>query len=236
MSFLTNIFKTSKPLSLQGFTDWHCHILPGVDDGVQSIEESLDILQGFEGSGISEVWLTPHIMEDLPNSTDFLRQRFAELQSAYKGNIKLHLAAENMIDKVFMDRLEADDLLPIGDGKTLLVETSYFSAPLHFHDKLEAIKEKGYYPLLAHPERYNYMDSFSHYSRLKEMGVKFQLNLMSLCGHYGRIVRDKALRLLSEGYIDRLGTDLHRREHLDIISSIRLNDKILRQIGDVLND
>lgn len=167
------------------------------------MEESLNILQGFEDAEIAEVWLTPHIMEDLPNSTDLLRQRFAELQSAYMGKIKFNLAVENMIDKIFMERLEADDLLPICDGKTLLVVTSYFSAPLHFHDKLEAIKEKGYYPLLAHPERHNYMDSFSHYRRFREMGVKFQLNLMSICGHYGPMVRDKALRLLSEGYINR---------------------------------
>ncbi len=216
-------------------TDWHCHILPGVDDGVQTMEESLAIIKGYEEAGISEVWLTPHIMEDVPNRIDFLRHRFAELQEAYKGQIKLNLAAENMIDRLFMERLEADDLLPIGDGKTLLVETSYFSAPMHFHDKLESIKSKGYVPLLAHPERYNYMDSFSHYRRLRDMGVKFQLNLMSLSSHYGSIVRDKAMRLLSEGYIDRLGTDLHRSEHLDIIRSVKLNDKNMRQIGDILN-
>lgn len=166
-------------------------------------------------------------MEDVPNTTDYLRQRFAELQAAYKGNVKLHLAAENMIDRLFMERLEAGDLLPIGDGQTLLVETSYFSAPMRFHDKLEAVKSKGYTPLLAHPERYNYMDSLTHYGRLREMGVKFQLNLMSLSGHYGPAVRDKALRLLSEGYIDRLGSDLHRPEHLDIIRNTRLNDKTL---------
>lgn len=216
-------------------TDWHCHILPGVDDGVETTAESLKILHDYEDAGISEVWLTPHIMEDVPNTTDFLRQRFAELRSVYKGGINLRLAAENMIDTLFMDRLDANDLLPIGnDGKTLLVETSYFNAPLHFHDKLEAIKAKGFFPMLAHPERYNYMDSFSHYTSLHEMGVKFQINIMSLCGHYGPVVRDKAIRLLSEGYCEHIGTDLHRREHINIIRSIKLKDKILRQLEAVL--
>lgn len=229
----SKIFSRPEPVSLSGMTDWHCHILPGVDDGVQTMEESLAILQGYEESGITEVWLTPHIMEDVPNTTGCLRRRFAELQAAYKGNVSLHLAAENMIDRLFMERLEAGDILPIGDGRTLLVETSYFSAPMDFHDKLEAVRSKGYTPLLAHPERYNYMDSFTHYSRLKEMGVRFQLNLMSLSGHYGPAVRDKALRLLSEGYIDRLGTDLHRSEHLDIIRATRLNDKVLTLLADI---
>ena len=66
----------------QGFTDWHSHILPGVDDGVRDMEESLAILKRYEDAGIKRVWLTPHIMEDYPNTTDSLRARFKELQQA----------------------------------------------------------------------------------------------------------------------------------------------------------
>lgn len=209
-------------------TDWHCHILPGVDDGVQTLEESLAILHGYEAYGISEAWLTPHIMEDIPNSTDFLRQRFAQFQSAYKGNVKLHLAAENMMDRLFMDRLEAGDLLPIGPkGDMLLVETSYFNAPMHLFETLDAIKAKGYYPLLAHPERYNYVDSFYTYQNMRDMGVRFQVNLMSFSGHYGPVVRDKAMRFLAEGMIDRFGTDLHRIEHLEIISNMKVGKQVV---------
>lgn len=226
LSIFSKIFSKTTPLQLSGMTDWHCHILPGVDDGVQTMEESLEILADYEEAGIREVWLTPHIMEDLPNTTAGLRERFAELCEAYKGSVKLHLAAENMIDRLFMERLEANDLLPIGDGKTLLVETSYFSAPMHLFDTFEKIKAAGYYPLLAHPERYNYIDDFRTYRKIHDAGVRFQVNLMSLCGHYGPGPRDKALRLLSEGLVDRFGTDLHRSEHLEIISHIKLKDSV----------
>ena len=80
-----------------GFTDCHSHILPGVDDGVKHIEESLEILQRYEEMGIRSVWLTPHIMEDIPNTTDGLRARFDVLRSAYKGPVELHLGAENSL-------------------------------------------------------------------------------------------------------------------------------------------
>ena len=114
----------------RGFTDWHCHLLPGVDDGVQTMQESLQVLSLYEELGISEVWLTPHIMEDIPNRTEDLKERFMELNAAYQGNIILHLAAENMLDNLFEERLAKNDLLPLGnEGKHLLVETSYFNPP-----------------------------------------------------------------------------------------------------------
>lgn len=222
-------------MSLERAVDWHCHILPGVDDGVSTMDESLAILKIYEDAGFEEVWLTPHIMEDVPNTTDFLRQRYAELKENYQGSIKLHLATENMIDNLFMERLEAGDLLTIGDNDTLLVETSYFSPPIRLNDKIENIKSKGYFPLLAHPERYNYINSFSTYRELRDMGVKFQVNYMSLCGHYGPVVKEKAIKLLSEGMVDRLGTDLHRREHIDIIRSMKLNDSLHRRVQDIIN-
>lgn len=235
MSFISRLFNNARPLSLQGMTDWHCHILPGVDDGVETMEEAVEILNRYEEAGIKDVWLTPHIMEDLPNTTEGLRQRFKELQEAYNGNVTLHLASENMMDNLFKARLESDDLLPIGEkGNTLLVETSYFSAPMRMFETLEAIKAKGYYPLLAHPERYNYIDSFSTYRKLHDMGVKFQVNLLSFSGHYGPVVKDKAIRLLSEGMVNVFGTDLHRVEHFDIVKIFRLKDNLESSINRLL--
>ena len=194
---------------LERFTDWHCHLLPGVDDGVQTIEESMQILTSYEQFRIKEVWLTPHIMEDIPNSTDMLRTRYAELKSAYKGPIILRLASENMLDSLFEQRLQRGDLLPIGkEGKHLLVETSYFNPPYGLHNILLRIKSKGYVPVLAHPERYNYMDE-GNYRQLKEMNVKFQLNLFSLVGAYGTEVRKKAEWLLKNGFYDLTGSDTH---------------------------
>lgn len=193
----------------RGFTDWHCHLLPGVDDGVQTMEESLQVLSLYEELGISEVWLTPHIMEDMPNRTADLKERFAELDAAYQGNITLHLAAENMLDNLFEERLAKNNLLPLGkNGRHLLVETSYFNPPMELLSVLQRIQKKGYYPLLAHSERYEYMQK-RDYQALKEEHVSFQLNLPSLAGMYGKHVQEKAEALLKAGMYDRTGCDIH---------------------------
>ena len=111
-----------------GFIDWHSHILPGVDDGIKRMSDSLEVLRFYEDLGIRHVWLTPHIMEDYPNTTAELRARFEELKKEWNGKVELHLAAENMLDTLFEERLEAGDFLPIGeDGRHLLVETSYYT-------------------------------------------------------------------------------------------------------------
>ncbi len=192
-----------------GFTDYHSHILPGVDDGVETMEESLEILHLYEGLGVKAVWCTPHIMEDIPNTTDHLKERFAELLNAYSGNIRLHLAAEYMLDTLFEERLESNDLLELGErGNHLLIETSYFNPPMGLQNILLRIKAKGYYPVLAHPERYVYMEE-EDYRQLKDKGVKLQLNLFSLAGIYGKTVQKKAGWLQKEGLYDLQGSDLH---------------------------
>lgn len=194
---------------LCGFTDWHCHLLPGVDDGVQTLDETLRILDSYEAQGIMQVWLTPHVMEDMPNSTAFLKAVFADVQAAYQGPLQLHLGAEYMLDNLFEEQLQAGDLLPIGkEGRYLLVETSYFNPPYGLRNILLRIKSKGYTPLLAHPERYLYMDK-KEYELLQAMHIPFQLNLPSLLGAYGSGVKRKASWLLQEGYYQFVGSDTH---------------------------
>lgn len=225
----------------EGFTDWHSHILPGVDDGVRNIEESLAILAQYEEWGVHQVWLTPHIMEDMPNETDDLRARYEELKAAYaedhaarlaaadsdgagmlrRNPIILSLAAENMMDNLFKERLADNDLLPIGPkGNSLLVETSYFNPPMHLYATLEEIKEKGYEPILAHPERYVYM-GMRDYDRLKGMGIKFQMNLFSQADRYGRSVHKKLLDLLDKHYYNYMGSDLHSMGMLSEVPDIK---------------
>ena len=209
-----SLFNTKQKLIntgiLNGATDWHSHILPGVDDGIQTMEESLAVLDSYEKLGFREVWLTPHIMEDMPNTPNELRARFQELQEAYEGSIILHLAAENMLDNLFSERIESGDLLPIGSkGNHLLVETSYYQAPMDLYGTLKRIMEKGYQPILAHPERYIYMED-KDYDYLSGMKVKMQMNLMSLAGGYGKSAQDKAQSLLAKGYYSFFGSDLHR--------------------------
>lgn len=191
------------------FIDWHCHLLPGVDDGVQTMEETLQILSFYEKLEVKEIWLTPHVMEDIPNTTASLKVCFEKLKATYRGNIALHLSAENMLDNLFEERLEKNDFLPLGKGrKHLLVETSYFNPPMELSNILLRIKSKGYVPILAHPERYNYMDE-NDYRQLKGLNVKFQLNLFSLVGAYGTGVRKKAEWLMKNSFYELAGSDTH---------------------------
>ena len=194
---------------LKGITDCHSHLLPGVDDGVETLDESLRILDTMEKQGVRKVWLTPHIMEDIPNETATLREKFRELEQSYNGTMELALAAEYMMDNLFEERLEKNDLLPLEEGKRyLLVETSYFNPPMGLLSVLQRIQKKGYYPLLAHPERYEYMQ-MADYKALQQAGVAFQLNIPSLAGMYGRHVQKKAEALQEAGMYALCGNDTH---------------------------
>ena len=210
MGLFDRSIKVSASGLFNGRTDWHCHILPGVDDGFKRMDDSLAALVLYEQAGIKEVWLTPHIMEDIPNRTSALRERFVDLTLAYTGPIRLHLASENMMDALFEQRLLAGDLLPLKD-KRLLVETSYFSPPIGMDDILTDIKSKGY-------------------AALKAMGIEFQLNITALTGAYGPEVKSKAEHLLSAGMYNYCGTDLHRLSSFEHLLDAELKKKYLKRI------
>lgn len=194
----------------EGFTDWHSHVLPGVDDGIHTLEESLAVLDEYGRRGVKRLWLTPHIMEEVPNSTQFLRARFDDLRKEYDGPVELRLASENMLDSLFEERIKNADILPLGEnGDHLLVETSYVNPPLGMEQMIQQVLAEGLTPVLAHPERYRYMDQ-DDYRRWKSRGVLFQVNMVSLLGGYGETARGKAEWLLDEGLVDLTGSDLHR--------------------------
>lgn len=228
MGLFNRTMKVADSGLFKGRTEWHCHILPGVDDGFQEMEKSLAALARYEEIGYKEVWLTPHIMEDIPNRTAALKERFTELTMEYHGRLILHLASENMLDSLFEERFEAGDLLPLSD-KRLLVETSYFNPPYDMDGTLNAIKSKGFFPVLAHPERYMYMDK-KRYEQLKGMDIEFQLNIPSLTGAYGPEVKAKAALLLEAGMYNYSGTDLHRLSSLEHLLEADLKKTILRLI------
>ena len=223
--------------TLAGATDHHSHILPGVDDGVETMNEALRILATYETLGIKELWLTPHIMEDIPNTPQKLKARFDELKAAYTGNITLHLAAEYMIDNNLHKLLNDNkELLPIGTaGKHILVETSYYNAPIRMNETLQQIKSMGYFPLLAHPERYMYLDN-ADYLKLHSQGVKFQLNLASLAGGYGKTVKKKAEWLLSNGLYTVAGSDLHSEEAIEFITKSGLSRQNIEEVKRLLQN
>ncbi|MCM1021965.1 MAG: capsular biosynthesis protein [Muribaculum sp.] len=217
---------------LRGFTDWHSHLLPGVDDGVAEQEESLAILELMASAGIKNVHLTPHIMEDVPNKPDNLRARFDDFLLTYNGVITLSLGAENMLDALFAERLEQSDLLPLSTGH-ILVETSFINPPMGFYDLLQQIKSAGFYPVLAHPERYRYMDS-TDYERLLSLDIKLQLNVPSLVGFYGESAFIKARKLLQQDAYSYAGLDIHSIRQFQVFLDSSIESKLVDQLQPLL--
>lgn len=218
---------------LENFRDCHCHLVPDVDDGVKTFEDSIRILEKWDGLGVKEVWMTPHIMEDIPNKPDALTEEFENVKASFLGDVKLHLAAENMLDNLFLTRLDEGDLLPIGsDGKRLLVETSYYNPPMDMELFFEKIKEKGYIAILAHPERYQYMD-MRDYKMWKDKGVLLQLNVPSLVGAYGPEVQWKAEKLLEKGMYDYCGTDTHSIRFVEYFLNSKIAKKTVKKVQEI---
>lgn len=210
LHFLRRSVTLEQSRVFEGMVDTHSHLIPGVDDGIKQMDEALAVLRLYEELGVRKLYCTPHIMEDLPNKTALLQAHFDQLKATYKGSIELKLAAEYMIDNLLLTRLSEKDLLPHGErGDHLLIETSYYSSPGCFDEAVDKVRSMGLWPMLAHPERYTYME-IRQYESLKEQGVKFQLNITSLLGKYGEEARDKARILLEKNLYDFVGTDVHR--------------------------
>ena len=208
---------------LCGAADRHSHILWGVDDGVKTSAETLETLSFLGECGLGDLWLTPHTAEDVPNTTEGLKARFAELEALYAGPVRLHLASEYMLDTLYERHLEERDLLTM-EGDTVLVETSTWNPPVGMAALLKETMAAGYRPLLAHPERYRYME-MEDYGRLAGMGVRLQLNLPSLLGYYGDTVQAKARKLLSDGLYSFVGSDCHGLGILRKLYSARVLDR-----------
>ena len=156
------------------------------------------------------------------------------MQKSYQGDIRLHLAAEHMMDGLFLKRLGDDEVLPIGSsGSRLLVETSYYIPPMNMDAIIEKVKANGFDPILAHPERYQYMER-SDYRHWKEKGVLLQLNLPSLIGAYGLEVLKKAEWLLKENMYDYCGSDTHSMEHVDFFLDGIISKKTVKRVRQIL--
>ena len=235
------LFKPKKTLVTNfppNYMDLHSHILPTVDDGAKSFEESLVLLKRLESYGIRKLVLTPHIMEGVwENSNTFLEQRFYELQAYLKkeqfNSITLRLAAEYMLDSNFSTLLKEQQLLTIKDNY-ILVELSYLSAPVNLYELLFEIQLAGYKPILAHPERYSFFhQNFKEYHKLKEVGCFFQLNLLSLSDYYGKDVHTISKKLLKANLINFTGMDVHHTKHLNYLEKIN-NPSIVKLIQPIL--
>jgi len=229
MSFLQKLFgRTSAPempsLAVLG-VDMHSHLLPGLDDGAETLEQSLQLLRGLRELGYHKLVLTPHVMGDFyRNTPEGIRNSLAVLQQAAAqaglGDVQLECAAEYYLDESFAARLESnEDLLSFGGAQRLvLVETSYINEPFNLTETVFKLKAAGYQPVLAHPERYTYLyGRFDDLVKIREEGVLLQVNLNSLIGYYSTGAKRVAEKLIDAGLVDLLGTDAHNLKHLENI-------------------
>lgn len=205
--------------------DLHSHLLPGIDDGVKSIDESLIIIRRFQELGYKKLITTPHIMSHMyPNTKEIiLKQR--DLVQNYMDkeniNITLEASAEYYLDNDFLEKIKVKNLLPF-HNKYILFETSYQSEPIILTEAIFQMQSKGYIPVLAHPERYLYMHhDIDKYYKLKELGILFQINVKSLKNTSSPITKI-ALTLINKGLVDFVGSDIHR------INDIITFEKLLR--------
>lgn len=202
-----------KPFNNPIQVDLHSHLLPAIDDGVKTMDEALEIIKQFHLLGYKKLITTPHIMGHMyQNTTDSILRSLEELQQAIESekiNIEIHASAEYYLDHEFMEILSKQDILPFGQNY-LLFETSYQTKPMIMDDTLFTMQSKGFQPVLAHPERYLYLqEDFEEYYRLKEIGVKFQLNVKSLKHPRSKIAKT-ALKLIDLGMVDFIGSDVHK--------------------------
>lgn len=203
--------------------DIHSHLLPGLDDGVRSFEESIEILRFFESKGIRRAITTPHVYRDVyPNSEkaildrlEILRQKIAEAGIG----VEVSAGAEYFLDDTFHRRLKDGNSLLAWEQNHLLFETSFYNRPLFFDEAVFDMKAAGYIPVLAHPERYHYLERDLEWLTTRiHGGLKVQVNLLSLAGGYGPTPRKIAQLLLRESLVSFLGSDIHRASQIALLS------------------
>ena len=203
------------------YLDIHSHLLPGIDDGATSIDDTAKLIKGLESLGFSKFITTPHVMGEVWNNTKTgietkLQDTVNELTIPNLKD-KLRAAAEYMIDAEFRELFKREPLLTLRENY-VLVEISYLNAPIQLYDILFELQTAGYKPVLAHPERYNfYHYNLQEYQKLKNAGCLFQLNMLSTTGYYGPNVSKIADYLLGKDLIDFIGSDVHHTRHLDYI-------------------
>lgn len=226
---------------LKGLTDIHNHILPGIDDGAQNIEDSIALIQKYGELGITDFIATPHIMNDFyPNTPDTIHEALNKLKTALKEEglekVKIRAAAEYMMDQGFLEILQKEKLLCLSENY-VLVEMSYFQPPINLNEILFQLQTQGYRPVLAHPERYAYFHSkkLEKFEELKDRGCFFQLNLLSLTGHYGKQIGQVANQLLDLKMIDFTGSDTHQPRHLEKLSAEKIPEKQIEQLIPVID-
>jgi protein-tyrosine phosphatase len=214
-------------------TDFHSHLLPGIDDGAQTLADSVVLITRLKQLGFSRLITTPHVRTDyFLNEAADIRERqqlFVQLPEVIALGVTIEVAAEYFFDEHFIGLVRRDDLLSFSDRR-VLIETSTRQRPLGFTDIIKELRAAGYQPVLAHPERYAYgWEDVSHFEAWRAAGVSLQVNTTAFSGHYGGQIQKAAERLAERGMIDYLGSDCHRLEHIELMEHA-LRNKHLQQL------
>jgi len=224
LSGIRHIFRKADPFPYARLgVDMHSHVLPGLDDGTDTLEQALSMVADLMQKGYRKLILTPHIMGDFfKNTPAGIYEKLNLLKAAVQAkswNIELECAAEYYLDEWFLQKIASDQpLLTFGD-KYLLFETSYINEPLHFKEAVFKLKAAGYKPVLAHPERYTYL--YGRFNELENMfaaGMLFQINLNSLAGYYSEAAKQVAEKLVDQEMVHFVGTDAHHARHLHFLT------------------
>ncbi|WP_254846428.1 tyrosine-protein phosphatase [Hymenobacter sp. CRA2] len=215
----------------------HSHLLPGLDDGAETVEQSVELLRKLQSFGYRKLIMTPHIMGDFYRNTPAgIRGALAQVQAAATAagiEVELACAAEYYLDEALVRRLETgEELLSFGEKRYVLFETSYINEPFNLQEVVFGLQSAGYQPVLAHPERYTYLyGRFPDLEKIKANGALLQLNLNSLVGYYSSGAKRVAEKLIDSGMVDFVGTDTHNLKHTAALERVLQSDyltKLLR--------
>ncbi|MDI1304436.1 MAG: histidinol phosphatase [bacterium] len=207
-----------KDLIPDNHIDIHSHLLPGIDDGARTFQDTLRLTKALQGFGVSQFITTPHIIQYVWDNThdQILSKKETTVAELEKNKITIPFsaAAEYLMDDQFVRLFQSGELLTLKDNY-VLVEMSYINAPIQLYSILFDLQVAGYIPVLAHPERYLfYHNNFREYEKLKRAGCLFQLNLLSVVGYYGAEITKIAEQLLSKGMYTYVGSDVHHDNHI----------------------
>ncbi|MCJ8208787.1 capsular biosynthesis protein [Mucilaginibacter sp. RS28] len=203
----------------QVMVDLHSHVLPGIDDGAKNLDESMVLVQKMAELGIKKIIATPHIMVDFyRNDAESIHLALEQLKARVKEeglDIKLEAAAEYYYDETFEERVKSGEVLTIGHN-CVLFELSFVAKPQQIIPIIQKMKDKGYHPILAHPERYPYY-SLEDYQMIKDWGCCLQINTISLTGYYGRHAKEIAEMLIDNNLVDYISSDMHHPRHAEAL-------------------
>ncbi|MBS1682497.1 MAG: capsular biosynthesis protein [Bacteroidetes bacterium] len=202
-------------------TDVHSHLLPGIDDGVQSLEEAAEVILKLMDAGYKKLITTPHIISDsYKNTPEIISAKLQELKIFLKSKnieISIQAAAEYYLDTWLINQVESNQKLLTFSDNYVLFEMNYVSEPFQLNDFIFKLITQGYRPVLAHPERYQFM-TIAKAEDIRQRGVLLQLNILSLIGFYSKPVQRLAQQLVNHGLIDLLGSDCHRLPHASALT------------------